>query len=334
MPASYQRKYQWPNLGNKSLIDFLDQSIANNKLAQTYVFSGLEYIGKNTTALAFATNLLLSDGRKDDNFSAINSDLYILEKEEGKKNISVEAVRDFVKKLSLSSFLNSYKIGIIKNAESLSLEAANALLKTLEEPRDKVVIILQTSAIDSLLPTILSRAQVLYFYPASTEDVYDYLVSDLKLKRDDARDMAALSAGRPLLAAKFAQDDVFYNQYLSSIKLFVNFFNQEIPGRLKSWTAFTGFSGAMNIDKTLNILDNWQRVLRDLILLSINCPEIIQHTILKDELTKTLDILKDKQGDNLSLYFLNLIELFKVLKKYASANVSPANVIEQVIYNL
>jgi len=203
----YQKRFEWPEIGNDNLIEFLDRSLFQKKLAQTYIFAGPEDLGKSTMALAFARNLILSDRQEVRDFSSVNSDLHILNREPGKKNISIEAVRDFIKMLSLSSFLNSYKIGIIKGAETLSSEAASALLKTLEEPRDKVIIILLTSSVDLLMPTIVSRSQVLYFYPVAFDIIYDYLVKELNLKRGEAKNMAALAAGRPLLAVKFAENE-------------------------------------------------------------------------------------------------------------------------------
>ncbi len=138
----------------------------SGKLAQTYVFAGPRDLGKSSLALAFARNLWRQDRGVEvsqDDFTSLNSDLYILDKEPEKKQISVEQARDFIKRLSLSSFSNSYKIGIIKEATTLSIEAQNALLKTLEEPKDKVIIILLIEDTSVLMPTILSRSQVLYF---------------------------------------------------------------------------------------------------------------------------------------------------------------------------
>jgi DNA polymerase III delta prime subunit len=93
----YQNHFEWPQIGNENLIEFLDRSLFQHKLAQTYVFSGPEDLGKSTVALAFARNLIISDVAETRDFSSVNSDLHILSREPGKKNISIEAVRDFIK---------------------------------------------------------------------------------------------------------------------------------------------------------------------------------------------------------------------------------------------
>ncbi len=331
----YQKQFEWPQIGNDNLIDFLDRSLSSQKLAQTYIFAGPEDLGKSTIALAFARNLILSDGQELRDFSSINSDLHILSKEAGKKNISIEAVRDFIKMLSLSSFLNSYKIGIIKEAETLSNEAANALLKTLEEPREKVIIILLASSVDLLTPTIVSRSQVLYFYPVSFDIVYDYLVKELNLKRSDAKDVASLAAGRPLLAAKFAANEQVYQRHLVIAQLFLSFFSTNIPERLQALNKFlSSDEGALNVDKAAEILEIWQRVARDLALGATDCGELIQHTALIKELeTITANLSLENNEDTLR-YYCKILELLNMLKKYLAANVVPSAVLEQVVYNL
>lgn len=326
----YQNKFEWPQIGNDNLVEFLDRSVSTGKLAQTYIFAGPEDLGKSTVALAFARNLIIADVAEIRDFSSVNSDLHILSRQVGKKNISIEAVRDFIKMLSLSSFLNSYKIGIIKEAETLSPEAASALLKTLEEPRDKVIIILLTSAVESLLPTIISRSQILYFYPVAFETVYNYLVTDLNLTRGDAKDLAALAAGRPLLAAKFVDNEAVYENHLETARLFLAFFNLSIPGRLKALSAYLNGQGPLTPDKVLVMLESWQRVTRDLLLNTLSCPELIQHTALMEELS-ALSPVSDNEA---LIYYAKILELLSTLRGYVAANVSPALVLEQVIYNL
>ena len=324
-----QKHFIWPAVGNDNLLEFLDNSLFQHKLVQTYIFAGPEDLGKNTVALAFARNLIISDTGDNLDFSSVNSDLHILSREPGKKNISIEAVRDFIKMLSLSSFLNSYKIGIIKEADTLSPEAASALLKTLEEPREKVIIILLTSSIDLLLPTIVSRSQVLYFYPVPFDTVYNYLVKELDLKRTDAKDMAALAAGRPLLAARFAENPEIYDRQLATARLFLNFFNQNIPQRLKAWSSFLN-NQSLSVAYASEVLQIWQRTVRDLALTALNCPELIEHLALIKELTAQ----NSANSEDSLRYYSTILELLDTLQKYLAANVAPATVIEQVIYNL
>ena len=134
----------WPKIGNEKNVEFLNRVVLSKKPAQTYIFLGPDDLGKSTIALAFARNLMAEALEGKD---GLNSDLHILEAEAEKKSISIEQTRELIKALSLSSFLDSYKIGIIKEADSLTTEAQNALLKTLEEPREKVILILMKPGI-------------------------------------------------------------------------------------------------------------------------------------------------------------------------------------------
>lgn len=328
--STYQNKFSWPKVGNDGLLEFLDRSISSGKLAQTYIFSGPEDLGKSTVALSFARNLILADNGETRDFSAVNSDLHILSREGGKKNISIEAVRDFVKMLSLSSFLNSYKIGIIKEAETLSPEAANALLKTLEEPREKVIIILLTSSLESLLPTIVSRSQVLYFYPVDFETVYNYLNEELNLKRSEAKEIAALSAGRPLLAARFVENPASYEDKLETARLFLSFFKSNIPTRLKNLNSYLSGTGTLTADRAASILEDWSLIARDLTLKIIDCDELIVHLALLSEISA---LTANNTNESL-IYYSKVLELLLTLKPYLNANVSPQTILEQVIYNI
>src|SRR3989344_337474 len=159
--------FNWPFFGNKHIIDFLQGGITASNLAHCYVFSGPRDLGKSTVARHFAISLLcdnFANGRGTlpcgqclscRQFAKKNhSDVYYLRKLEDKKNIAIDQVREFIRSLSMGSLMGSYKIGIIAQAESLSIEAANALLKTLEEPKRKALVILLTARLAHLPATI------------------------------------------------------------------------------------------------------------------------------------------------------------------------------------
>lgn len=154
----------WGVIGHQKIIQFLNKSVASNRVAQTYLFYGQKSLGKTTVAEKFAEKLL---GCQE----AVATDLYRVEAEPGKKNISMEQVREWRRSLQLKSFYQGYKVGIIYEAEKLNLESANALLKTIEEPAPQTVIILITSAWDKILPTIASRSQLIRFSPLNQNEI-------------------------------------------------------------------------------------------------------------------------------------------------------------------
>lgn len=321
-------EYVWPEIGNQGVIEFLERSLQANKIAQTYVFAGLGDLGKFTMALAFARNL-------QGNPEGFNSDLHILELVEGQKSISIEATRQFIKTLNLSSFLNSYKIGIVKEADLLSAEAKSALLKTLEEPQDQVIIILLATDENNLPATILSRAQVLYFYPVPPVVIYDYLIATYGTNRSFAKDLANLALGRPLLALKLLDKPEEYRAYLEMAETWLTLPAQDINVRLlaldqifkdKTWSK-------QAVDSAGAILFMAEGLARDLLLLSLGQPERLQHSALAPSLQKTLLFLNGLSNQDSVPLILRQLKLIAQAKEYLTANVNPRLILEQVVVN-
>jgi len=318
--------YNWPALGNERVIAFLERSLRHQKIAQTYIFIGPDNLGKATIALAFARNL---QGGQD----GLNSDLHILEPLKGKNSITIEQVREFIKILNLSSFLNSYKIGIIKEADALTAEAKSALLKTLEEPKDKVVVILLAAQEENLPATILSRSQILYFYPVPAVLIHDYLVNNYGVKRSLAKDLANLSLGRPLKALHFWENQDEYQSYLERAKTWLSFFTQNLNERLALLDQF--FAGGdfsrRGLKEAAAILDLAEGLGRDLFLLSLGESDRLEHSALSAELKVTLAALES--GGESAPLILNYLRLIGRAKEYLAANVSPRLLLEQVVIN-
>lgn len=268
----------WPLIGQDKVISFLEKSILADKVAQTYIFSGPKDLGKSSLALAFARNLWKKDlGEKGEtlNLDSLNSDVYILEKPEDKKNIGIDQVRDFIERLSLSSFFNSYKIGIIKDAQLLRPDAQNALLKTLEEPREKVIIILLIDNPQSLLQTLTSRSQILYFYPVSKEIVHNYLLANLDVNRSLVKDLAAAAAGRPLRALKWAEDESLYQELVLKTDKAFEFINRDLSAKLNMIKEL--FGEKPESDLVLEYIEQWELLWRDAMLLSLGLNEQLSY---------------------------------------------------------
>ncbi|QQG52632.1 MAG: hypothetical protein HY931_00140 [Candidatus Falkowbacteria bacterium] len=328
----------WPKIGNEQAIEFLNRAVSGGRIAQTYIFIGPDDLGKSTIALTFAHNLMSKAIGLHEGF---NSDLHILKPDDGKKSISIEQVRQFIKDLSLSPFLNAYKIGIIKEADSLSSEAQNAILKTLEEPKGETLIILLAKSEENLLPTILSRGQKLYFNPVKAETIYDYLLTEHQAKRSLAKDLANLALGRPLKAARFLENPETYAAYLERASLFLKLFNTGLNERLSVLDKlFSDKSyGVAAVNGAEDILTMIEGLLRDLFLLHFNQPEKIQHSALVSELKEALRVIdllvaSKNSNDNFSTFILLKFKLTAMAREYLSANVNPRLVLEQLVINL
>ncbi len=121
--------------------------------------------------------------------------LKITEVEKGSQKISIDAVIDIEKELMLMPFSKTHRVFIVNEAERMSEEAFNAFLKTLEEPVKNTVIILITSNLASLPRTVVSRCQVIRFYPLEQGLVTKHLEEHLKIKYEDALLLSHLSDG-------------------------------------------------------------------------------------------------------------------------------------------
>jgi DNA polymerase-3 subunit delta' len=355
------KKLNWPLVGNRHIVDFLSRSIVNNKVASTYIFLGPQDLGKTTLANFFAKTLLCQERvkqgkeeaitpcencascrafkeslagsayEKEDSSGIAHGDFHFIKREEDKKNISIEQIRIFINDLSLSSFFGSYKVGIIKEADNLSIESANALLKTLEEPREKVVIVLIADNLESIPKTIISRCQVLNFYPVKTDIIYDYLIEEKKVSRGMAKNFSRICLGRPALATKFVEDKDFYKDYLEKANIFLSFGDQDINERLEGMGKLIGPNayGQEYSQLALKILEVWQGVARDMLLLDFGQEDLIQNHIFFEELSRQK--LKFGRGAN---EFLRIIKNLEKGKKYIKANVNPRLVLENIAVNL
>lgn len=345
--------FKWPLIGNRHITDFLERCLVSEQMSGAYIFNGPDNLGKTSLALHLAQILLchnypdkknnlpclvcptckhfsgnFSDDSQQAEINPAHGDLHLLKKDKDKKNIAVEQVREFIRTLSMTSFLNSYKIGIIKHAETLSSEGANALLKTLEEPREKVIIILITSNLESMLPTIVSRSKVLNFNLVKPDIIYDYLVETLKAPRSQAVNCSRLSLGRPALAVKFFENKDFAEKYEKQSGTITAFVSQGINQRLESLNDILDkeLAGQELVRTAQRILEVWQGVLRDVVLLHYGHNDFIQHHLSMDE----LQTMKDKLniGD-----IVNRQKMIKEASAFIEANVSPRFVLENIAIN-
>lgn len=148
------------------------------------------YSGMTNSQMSLITEELKK--KANDNFYKINLD--------GAKQIKIASIRNIKKKLALSSNIKGHRFVIVFDSEKMTGESANAFLKTLEEPHEKVTIILVTSRHDLMLQTILSRCQQLTISPIPQDILIKYLVDYHNFEKADATIAAVISQGSVLKA--------------------------------------------------------------------------------------------------------------------------------------
>lgn len=200
-------------IGHDWAVAFVARSRQAGAAAHAYLLVGPGHVGKFTTALAISRALLCGAyppcGDCRQCLLAAHDahpDLRVLEMPDERKNIPLKDVHEFTGGIALRPLEAGHKVYIIRNADDLSEEGANALLKTIEEPPPRTVILLTAPSTSSVPATIVSRCQVLTLRGVAVDDIAAHLVERLNLSRDEALAIARASRGRPGWAILAAGD--------------------------------------------------------------------------------------------------------------------------------
>jgi DNA polymerase III subunit delta' len=276
-------EFHWPILGHSQIKGFLQNCISNNTIGQAYLFVGPRSVGKFLTAQYLSASILCesNDKKKPCNTCQvcqqikknIHPDVDILKKEPDKKNISIQQIRLLQHKLSLRSFLTKYKIAIIDEAESLSEEAANALLKTLEEPTTQTIIILVAEHKEAIPSTIISRCQTFQFNLVPSFQIQNWLVMQ-GVKKSEADNLTHLSEGQPGKAVHFLENPTFLEQHQQRISQLLELVNGSLTERLYlvNNLAVAYESDTISVIDTIN---DWMAAFRDALLYQNNINSLI-----------------------------------------------------------
>lgn len=196
-------------IGQQNILANLKESAGSANLGHAYLFGGSKDLGKRKVAKDFIARILGLE-----NFDDKNQDLLWFGVQEDKKDIIIEQVKQLQQFLSLSSYSGGYRVAVIDQAEKMNREATNCLLKTLEEPPKNVVLILITESLDGLLDTIISRCQLIRFYPVAIDKIKTSL-SEIypDITKPKINHIVQLSQGKPELALRLAGDDNFLQTY-------------------------------------------------------------------------------------------------------------------------
>jgi len=255
-------------VGQERVIKILTKSLKENKVSSSYIFVGSEGTGKKLVAIEFskAVNCLnLSKGSEacencqscTEISKQFSPDLKIIEPI--KNSIKIEQIREMRKEIGLKPFKNKKKIYIIDKAEKMTLEASNCLLKTIEEPPYYAIIILICSKIDSILPTIFSRCQILNFGLITSLKIKELLLNKVNnLEKEKAEIISKLAQGSIGKAFKLAID----KEYFIRREEIVDYLSAISPGKYSDdvFVKVEKIVSEINrIEEVLEIVELWYR---------------------------------------------------------------------------
>lgn len=291
-------EFKWPVIGHQPVQKYLQTVIRNQRLHHAYLFYGPEGLGKSLVAEYFIQSLYCSDQQSKpcgqctycrQITNGVHPDVIYLDKLADKKNITIEQVRQVRQQIQRSSFANSYKVVLIKQAHTLSLAASNSLLKILEEPTGQTIFILITSTLDYLPSTILSRAQLIKFSPLSVKELEQAIIAK-GFNKKQAHLLARLSHGLPGKILPLLSSPAELNNYQQQFKDILKIISADLNQRFK---AIEKISAQLNAEasklKTKEFLNLFFIVVRDLFLIKNNCYDKISCGHLEGDLLRTAE---------------------------------------------
>ncbi|NWG35942.1 MAG: DNA polymerase III subunit delta' [Chloroflexi bacterium] len=212
----------WNLTGHEWAVDMLKKHVIHSATRHAYLFSGPPGLGRRTLALRFAQALNCQtpaapgipcgECRDCRQIEAMHhADLTVIQADAEGGILKVDQIRESRKLLSLKPYQSKYRVALFLRFHEANDNAANALLKTLEEAPSYAVLILTADNPEQLLPTIVSRCEILRLRPLSIAEVQRDL-ENMGVESGRARLIAHISGGRPGYARRLAQDDALLGQ--------------------------------------------------------------------------------------------------------------------------
>jgi DNA polymerase-3 subunit delta' len=262
-------------VGHRQAQAVLERAVVSGTVRHAYLLTGPEGIGKMTLACAFA-QLLECERRAPQSTEACGEcpacrrlahfshpDVALVEPQEGKRTLGIETVREVLRAASLAPSQGRWRVFILPNAERMTPEAANALLKTLEEPPENVVLLLTSAEPETLLATIRSRCQPLPMQPLSPEEIASALETRWALPPAQARELAVLANGRLGWAVRAAEHPELREQRADQLAHLAALTTASRDARLRQAAAL-----GSDVDSARNTLELWMLWWRDVVLVA------------------------------------------------------------------
>jgi DNA polymerase III subunit delta' len=280
----------WRVIGQESVISLLNHGLEKNNLSHAYIITGPRHIGKMTLAIDIAeaincekknppcgkceSCLKIQQGKHADvQVISVTSESDDNESK-ARTEISIDDIRQIQHTVSLPPFEGKHKAFIIEGAELLSTEAANCLLKTLEEPVTQVVFILLTANTSLVLETVVSRCQKLSLNPVPAIEIEKALIADYKIEPDKASVLSRLSHGCFGWALSAAQDEKILESYCEKRTKAIDVITCNLNERFNYANTLSTQFGKDRAS-VFEILGIWVDLWRDMLLLKVGFKEAI-----------------------------------------------------------
>lgn len=262
----------WNIVGHEWAIALLEKQLLQKQVRHAYLFVGPKGIGRRTLALRLAQAINCPEKgeyaapcgscrtcRQIESMAHV--DLTVVQPEGDGSSIKVEQIRDLQHVLSRSPYENAYRVGLLLNFESATLTAQNSLLKTLEEAPSKAVLLLTADSTENLLPTIVSRCEIIRLRSMSPEALSVILQQRFSIQPQEAGVISHISGGRVGEALRYASDEEFREARIRWMDDLVQLLKQGQGDRLDYAEKRLRYAGRNGFESALKVwLSFWRDV--------------------------------------------------------------------------
>ncbi len=284
MVMHQKQAYDWQIVGHEHAIDILRRTLLAQQVRHAYLFTGPQSIGKSLLAQRFAQTLLCTGGENpgisppDPCQNCLSCrkvlhgnhpDVHIIARPPEKQAILIEQIREVQNSAARRTLEGRRNVFIIEDAQDMNVQAANCLLKTLEEPEPDVVLLLTVPDAGLLLPTILSRVQHIPLQLLTVQQIKQALQEQWEVESEEADLIAALAAGRIGWAVQAVEDEDMLAERKEQLDLLT---------KVLASTRVQRFDVVQRLgtdsDRLKAVLELWLLWWRDLVLAANGCLDL------------------------------------------------------------
>lgn len=316
-------------LGHEQIKEHFQKAIESHKVSHAYILTGEAGMGRKSLANAFALTLLCEKGKSEpcmechackQVLSGNHPDLIYVTHEKP-ASIGVDDIREQINDtVAVRPYSSYYKVYIVDEAEKMTQQAQNALLKTIEEPPSYAIIILLTTNQEAFLPTILSRCVQLKLKPLKDFVVKSYLTESMKIPEVDADVYAAFARGNLGKAITIASSEDFKEMHQEILNLLKHIKEMDISELIDYIQKLK--DDHMDIYECLDFMQMWYR---DVLLYKVT--KDINLLIFKDEYRTINEISKNSGYDGME----RILEAIDKARVRLEANVNTELVLELML---
>jgi DNA polymerase-3 subunit delta' len=309
MTTTETSRENWNIVGHDHAIDILRRTLAARQVRHAYLFAGSQHIGKSLLAQRFAQTLLCTGGedpavapqdpcnrclacRKVQHGN--HPDVHIIARPPDKQAILIEQIRALQNDAARRTMEGRRNIFIIQDAHDMNIQAANCLLKTLEEPEQDVVLLLTVPDPGLLLQTILSRVQQIPMQLLTASQVRQALRERWDVESDEAELVAALAAGRMGWAVQAIEDEDMLTDRKEQLDLLTKAL---VATRVQRFEIIQRLG--TDAEKLRGLLELWLLWWRDMLLAANGCLDLTVNVDMRDQIKTQARKLGSSQAERM-----------------------------------